>query len=129
MAPAVALCSLKRLSLMIGTLVVTLAFASPASAAPDEEALGGIGYVGSTVEFWGEAIFLKPSWTYSFRLRQGPRGSWPRELAWGGRNGLSDFQTPTYRYQRYSGTNCVELRIYHSATVGNNLVDVAEACL
>lgn len=131
MVSAVALRGLKRLSLMIGTVVVTLVFASPASAGPGIAGADIVALDNGTVKFWGQAFELYPSWTYSFRLRQGPQGSWPleREWAWGGQNGMTGFTTPTYHFQRWGyGTNCVEFRIYHSPTVGNNLVDVSEEC-
>lgn len=113
----------RTLSLTMTILIVTLVAASPASAGPGYAQADITDLGNNTLRFHGLAWDLYPSWTYSFRLRQGPPDSWPREWIWEGRKGNTYFSTPTYTYTRWGyGLNCVELRVYHSSTVGSNLV-------
>lgn len=58
-----------------------------------------------------------------------PGGHVFAEHIWNGRSGSTNFTTPSYTdYDLVFGTVCAEFRVYHSSTVGQNLVDVAQSC-
>lgn len=114
---------------------------SSTTAGVDEEAAAaavrclahaGVGGDGTTyADYTGSAVDCYPTWTYSFRLRFKQGSTTRAEKLLQGKTGSTYYTLPTHRY--FFGTNgaygCAELRIYHSATVGQNLVDVATSCL
>jgi hypothetical protein len=92
----------------------------------------GVGGDGTTyADYTGSAVDCYPTWTYSFRLRFKQGSTTRAEKLLQGKSGSTYYTLPTHRY--FFGTNgaygCAELRVYHSATVGQNLVDVATSCL
>ncbi len=107
--------------------------AAAVAAAIRCEAHAGIGGDGITyLSYTGSAVDCRPTWTYSFRLRFTTLGgSMLDEHLLQGKSGATSYTLPTHKY--FFGTvrpiaGCSVLRIYHSATVGQNLVDNASSC-
>lgn len=97
------------------------------------QAHAGIGGDGITyLSYTGSAVDCHRTWTYSFRLRFTTLGGTTRaEHLLEGKKGATSYTLPTHKY--FFGTvrpisGCSVLRIYHSATVGQNLVDSASSC-
>jgi hypothetical protein len=96
------------------------------------QAHAGIGGDGiSYLSYTGSAVDCHPTWTYSFRLRFTSLGGTTRaEYLLEGKRGATSYTLPTFNYLFSGGSpsGCSVLRVYHSATVGQTLVDSASSC-
>lgn len=125
----------RKLGLLPLTLLITgiaLVAAAPAKAGP--------GFAGSDVTvhaqnhytYRGWAWDLYPSWTYSFRLRFIADGVTANQHIWENRSGSTSFgpssHTISFTYP-VNDSACADMRVYHSSTVGNNLVDSHTECV
>lgn len=87
----------------------------------------------TTFEYSGNAVGLYPSWTHSWRLRHiSVSGRVVDEHVREGFSGVTSVSTGTYYASALGGGDfedlCAEMRIYHSRTVGQNLLDVDQDC-
>ncbi|MBF6620135.1 MAG: hypothetical protein ITG02_07875 [Patulibacter sp.] len=86
---------------------------------------------GVDVLYTGTGVDCRLNWTYSFRLRYKNGGTTLDEYILEGKTGSSFYSLPTFSYLTgiIGGVGCSELRVYHSSTVGQNLIDTALSCI